>query len=204
MKGNYLSAVNLVLIAALCFASCKKESEEINDKHSLVVTVTDCNLNGWVDKRNPNTTITFTNGIAAPPLRNGSLEFNSPIGSLANFRSTSHHNTLLSSLTEFKYSTFIQNRVNNTDNIYVVLQIDRTGDGREDDRLLFEPRFQTGSYVAGILRDQGPHSRQRLANLGYVTWYLVVRSSPKTQPGNGWCIFLPGLVYQSKSYCPNG
>lgn len=155
MKKNYLFGVNLVLIAALCFVSCKKESAEFNNKPPLV-TVTDCNLNGWVDQRNPNTTITFTTGIATPPLKKGSLEFYSPIGSLANFRSTSHHNTLLSSLTEFQYSTFIQNRVNNTDNIYVVLQIDRTGDGLEDDRLLFEPRFQTGSYVAGILRDQGP------------------------------------------------
>jgi hypothetical protein len=34
--------------------------------------------------------------------------------------------------------------------IYVVLQIDRTGDGLKDDRLLFEPRFQTGPYIAGI------------------------------------------------------
>jgi hypothetical protein len=161
------------------------------------VTVTGCNLSGWVDQRNPNTTISFTEAPTMPPLGEGSLEFHSPTGSLANFRSTSHHNTFLSSLTEFRYSTFIINRVNSTDNTYVVLQIDRTGDGLEDDRLLFEPRFQTGSYVAGIAPDQGP-----TINNTWQTWDMLkgiwwLGPPPRPNPEMGGIYFsLPSYINQ--------
>ena len=117
-----------------------------------IITVTNCNLSGWVNQQN---SASFTTSVPEPPMNNGTLEFYSPTGTLANFRSTSFHNTLLSSITEFRYSSFIQSRVNTTDNVYVVLQIDRTGDGLEDDRLLFEPRWQSGHYVIGKAPDQG-------------------------------------------------
>jgi len=144
-----------------------------------VITVTDCNLHGWIDQRNANTTATFTTGVPAPLLGNGALEYTTLTGTLGNFRSTGHHNTLLSSLTQFSYSSYIQSRSNNTDNIYVVLQVDKTGDGLEDDRLIFEPRWQTGSWVAGVLPDQGPtlvNTWQTWDMLNAIWWF----GPPKT------------------------
>jgi hypothetical protein len=153
-KTSFMNTKTRLLSKHLLLLLCVSLSTPLFSQN--VITVTNCNLSGWVDQRNPNSTISVTGAVPMPPLGEGSVEFNSPTGSLANFRSTSHHNTFLSSLTEFRYSTFIVNRGNSTDNAYVVLQIDRTGDGLEDDRLLFEPRFQTGSYVTGIVPDQGP------------------------------------------------
>ncbi|WP_190300459.1 T9SS type A sorting domain-containing protein [Rufibacter hautae] len=127
-----------------------------NISAQTIITVTDCNLNGWVDLRYPNTTTAITTNAPNPPLGTGSLEYTTQTGALGNFRNESFHNTLLASLTTFKYSTYIQSRTNDTDNIFVVLQVDRTGDGLADDHLIFEPRWQTGSWVAGILPDQGP------------------------------------------------
>ncbi|MFD3001947.1 T9SS type A sorting domain-containing protein [Pontibacter toksunensis] len=139
----------LLLLAAMVFSTSVYSQ--------TVITVTDCNLDGWVDQGNPDIIATFTTGEAEPLLGNGSLEYTTLTGDLGNFRNESYHNTLLSSLTNFSYSTYIQSRTNNTDNIFVVLQIDRTGDGLKDDHLIFEPRWQTGSWVAGTgLTDQGP------------------------------------------------
>jgi len=80
-----------------------------------VVTVTDSNLNGWEKQPRPNMTLQFTAELPAPLLGNGSLEYYNPAGiPIIRVRSTSYHNALLSSLTEFRYSTFIQSRDNNT------------------------------------------------------------------------------------------
>ncbi|MEJ7589686.1 MAG: hypothetical protein WKI04_19215, partial [Ferruginibacter sp.] len=121
-----------------------------------IITVTDSNLNGWEKQQKPNTTLTFTTGVPAPPLGKGSLEYHSPTGISVVRVNASYHNTPLSSLTEFRYSTFIQGRDNNTDNICVVLQVDRNDDGISDDHFIFEPRFQTDCYVEGKVPDQGP------------------------------------------------
>lgn len=155
-----------------------------------IITVTDCNRDGWVDQRNPNTIATFTTGVAESLLGNGSLEYTTLTGALGNFRKESYHNTLLSSLTNFSYSSYIQSRTNYTDNLYVVLQIDRTGDGLEDDRLIFEPRWQTGSWVAGTgLPDQGPTVEQTWQTWDMLNaiWWL---GPPNTlNPENGGIYF---------------
>jgi hypothetical protein len=128
-----------------------------NGFSQTVITVTDSNLNGWEKQPRPNMTLQFTAGVPAPLLGNGSLEYYNPTGiPIIRVRSTSYHNALLSSLTAFRYSTFIQSRDNNTENIFVVLQVDRNDDGRSDDHFIFEPRFQTGRYVKGKVPDQGP------------------------------------------------
>ncbi|WP_162054891.1 T9SS type A sorting domain-containing protein [Pontibacter pamirensis] len=143
------SPKKLLLLTAMVFSTSVYSQ--------TVITVTDCNRDGWVDQGNPDIIATFTTGEAEPLLGNGSLEYTTLTGDLGNFRNESYHNTLLSSLTNFSYSTYIQSRTNNTDNIFVVLQIDRTGDGLKDDHLVFEPRWQTGSWIAGTgLPDQGP------------------------------------------------
>jgi hypothetical protein len=121
-----------------------------------IVTVTDCNLQGWTRQLQASTSLIFKNEPPAPVLGNGSLEFVTLVSNFGRFRNTNFHNTLLSSLTELSYSCFIQNRENTLDANYLVLQIDKNGDGRTDDRLEFDPRFQTGHYVTGIAPDQGP------------------------------------------------
>jgi hypothetical protein len=50
-----------------------------------VITVTNCNLSGWVDQRNPNSTISFNSAATMPPLGEGSVEFNSPTGIFGKF-----------------------------------------------------------------------------------------------------------------------
>ncbi len=139
----------LFLATALLSAKCFSQS---------VLTVTDSTLNGWERQPNPNpnTTLQFTTGIPAPLLGKGSLEYYSPDISFVKLRNTSYHNTLLSSITAFRYSTFVQSRDGNTDNIYVVLQIDKNDDGKPEDHLIFEPAWQAGQYAAGIAPDQGP------------------------------------------------
>jgi len=139
---------NFYLLLAVLFSSTAFSQ--------TIITVTDCNLQGWVKQPSANTTLQFTLGPSIPPLGKGSLEYFAPDRSQTRIRSTSYHNTLLSSITEFRYSTFIQSRQTNTDNIYVVLQVDRNNDGLTDDNLIFESRWQTGIWVAGILPDQGP------------------------------------------------
>ena len=119
-----------------------------------IITVTDCNLNGWEKQPLPGTTIEFSAAAPKPPLGNGSLRYHHPTGTrIIRVKSLYYHDTLLSSLTEFRYSTYIESRENNTDNVIIVLLVDKTMDGTVDDYLIFEPRFQTGKWVEGKLPD---------------------------------------------------
>lgn len=146
MKKNYLSASILFVLLIL---------SELNAMSQGTVTVTDCNPNGWVRQQLPGTSLTLKNGIETPPLGLGSVEFATPASSYVRFRNTSYHNTLLSSLTALSYAAYVQNRENNFNDIYVVLLIDKNGDGRTDDNLVFDPRYQSGQYVVGKFPDQG-------------------------------------------------
>nr|MBA2760776.1 hypothetical protein [Segetibacter sp.] len=134
-----------------------------------VVTVTDCNLNGWEKQPLPGTTVEFAAVPPKPLLGNGSLRYHHPTGSnIIRVRSQHYHDTLLSSLTELRYSTFIESRENNTDNVLFVMLVDKTGDGRADDYLIFEPRWQTGKWVEGKVPDQGPTVLRK-----WQTWDLL-------------------------------
>ncbi len=131
-------------------------------------------------------TLEFSAAAPKPPLGNGSLEYYNSTGiNIIRVRSTSYHNTLLSSLTELRYSTFIEGRENNTDNVFFVLQVDRTGDGIPDDNLVFECRYQTGKWVEGIAPDQGPtvlNTWQTWDLLKGIWWF---GPSPSTNPERG-------------------
>jgi hypothetical protein len=72
-----------------------------------------------------------------------SLEFDIPACSeyLVRMRNTKYDGFLLSSFTEFSYSTYVQARDNFYDDFFIVLQIDN-GIGIKIDNLVFEPKFQ--------------------------------------------------------------
>ena len=154
-----------------------------------IVTVTDCNLQGWVKQTQVGTTLLLKNGIAVPPLGKGSIEFSSPNVNFVRFRSTSYHNTLLSTLTEFSYSTYVQNRENNKDVNYVVLLIDKNNDGRTDDNIVFDPRFQSQPYIGNNFPDQG------LSIVGaWQTWNMLTGAwwlgpPPRPDPDHGGTLF---------------
>jgi hypothetical protein len=151
-----------------------------------MITVTDCNLNVWEKQTRPGMTLEFSAAAPKPPLGNGSLRYHNPTGiNIIRVRNLSYHNTLLSSLTELRYSTFIEQRENNTDNVFVVLQLDRTGDGIVDDHFVFEPRYQTGKWVEGIAPDQGAtvlNTWQTWDLLKGIWWF---GPSPSTNPSLG-------------------
>ena len=117
------------------------------------IVVTDCNLQGWVKQPTAGTSLGFKSGLAS--MGKGSLEFSSPNINFVRFRSTSYHNTLLSSITSWGYSTYVKQRTNNKDVHYVVVLIDKNNDGRTDDNLVFDPRFQSAPYIKNGMPDQG-------------------------------------------------
>jgi hypothetical protein len=121
-----------------------------------IIKVTDCNLSGWVKQPAAGTTVGFTKGPANTPLSEGSVEYYSPTQAQVRLRSTAYHNTLLSTLTEFRYSAYVQSRQNNTDDVYVILQVDGDGDGIPEGHLIFDPSLQTAPYITGSMPDQGP------------------------------------------------
>lgn len=129
-----------------------------------VVTITDCNLNGWVKETPPGTSLTFKNSPPVPLLGKGSLEFVSLNTNGVRIRCTSYHNTLLSSLTELSYSTYIHHREDRYNAIKVQLLIDRNGNGTADDRLVFDPFDQTLVYPFGQVVEIGAWQTWEMLN----------------------------------------
>ena len=152
------------------------------------IVVTECNLQGWVKQATAGTTLNFKN-IDNPPLGKGMLEFSSPNVNFVRFRSTSYHGTLLSSITEWGYSTFVKQRTNNRDVNFVVVLIDKNNDGRTDDNLVFDPRFQSAPYIKDGMPDQG------FAKVGvWQSWDMLkggwwVGPPPRPDPDQGGSFF---------------
>ena len=128
----------------------------INAFSQNLVTVTDCNLNGWVKQIPANTSLTFKNDPAFPILGKGSLEMIT-IAALKNvrLRNTNYNNTLLSTVTAMSFSSFIAHRENDYDAPFVVLQIDLNDDGKTDNFLEFGPQYQSAPWSIGVALDQG-------------------------------------------------
>jgi hypothetical protein len=158
----------------------------VSGQETLVVT--DCNLQGWVKQVTAGTTLTFKNTEDAP-LGKGSLEFSSPNVNFVRFRSTLYHGTLLSSITEWSYSTFVKQRTNDKDVNYVVVLIDKNNDGRTDDNLVFDPRYQSAPYVINGMPDQG------LSKVGvWQSWDMLkggwwIGPPPRPDPDQGGALF---------------
>ena len=119
------------------------------------VTVSDCNLSGWKIYTEPTGVVSFVNGPATPPLGSGSVQFS--LGTNGNGKAALVYNGLagtpLSALTQLSYATFVQQN-NSGQAPALELAVDYTGDGVADDRLVFEPVYQTGNYP-GVIQNGG-------------------------------------------------
>jgi CSLREA domain-containing protein len=123
------------------------------------ITVLPSSLNGWVRTTSGTATTNFVHGPATPPLGVGSgeLSVGSDGDSGAQFRQTLYNGTLLSDVTALTYSTYTS--IDTTappigdQTIYIILNIDKDGNGTLDTLLFFEPEFQHGYTTA--VPDQG-------------------------------------------------
>ncbi len=121
--------------------------------NSTVVQVTEISLDGWVKDEEHLGKIYFTNGPLITPLKKGSLEFYAPEnghGRFVRMENSAHSGTLLSSLTQLTYSTFIQKSGSKYDVPFIVLLVDADGDGAGDTHMFFDPRFQNPKDTNGI------------------------------------------------------
>jgi hypothetical protein len=75
--------------------------------------------------------------------------------SFVRLRDTTHSGTLLSDITELSYSAYVEQRDSTVDMILLVVLIDADGDGKSEHNLVFDARYQTGSFVAGGFPNQG-------------------------------------------------
>lgn len=155
-----------------------------------LITVTDCNLNGWVKQTSQEgATITFKNATPDPILGKGSLEFFTP-QLFVRLRNTQYHHSLLSTFTVFSYSTYIYDISKVNDVPYIILQIDITGDDIAEDALAFNPQFQTGHYAKEAL---APDQGMVQANV-WQTWDLLhgawwLGPPPRPDPYQGGPVF---------------
>lgn len=112
------------------------------------VTVSDCHLSGWAKFTEPTGLLVFANGPATPPLHKGSVEFS--LGANGNGKAAllyfGYAGTPLTAFTEMSYYTYVQYNVSGQAPA-LELAIDTTGDGVAEDRLIFEPVYQTGRYI---------------------------------------------------------
>lgn len=127
-----------------------------------VVTVTDCNLNGWLKQPVGNSSVGFINGPSTPPLGNGSVKFYVPPGTnpdwpgdFVRLRNGQYSGVPLSSLTELSYQTYIEARDTIVDIPFIVILIDINGDGTAEHNLVFDPRYQNSTFIRSTMPDQG-------------------------------------------------
>lgn len=138
------------------FPGCKKFSWSDFDYHNgfpgnvfnNVITVTDCNLNGWVKQEKKGNTIQLVSGPSDTYFRKGSIQFSVVnISALVRIRDTSYNDVLLSDISELKFLTYTQQLSTDTiETPFIVLQIDTSGDGITDFPLLYVPRYQDGTF----------------------------------------------------------
>jgi len=178
MEQHLLKQITAVLLSVISIASFSQNK----------VTITNCNLNGWVKQIPANTSLTFENEPANPILGKGSLEMITvPVQRNVRLRNTNYNNTLLSSITELSFSSFIAHRENNYDAPFVVLQVDLNGDGTTDNFLEFGPQYQTAPWSTGVASDQGT-----VITDSWQTWDIlhgVFWLGPDIDPEHGGTVF---------------
>ncbi|HEY3370552.1 MAG TPA: T9SS type A sorting domain-containing protein [Prolixibacteraceae bacterium] len=143
-KNNILIFILFLLIGITNFAFSQG-----------LVTVTDCNLNGWVRNAGGNSSLAFMNGPSTPPLGKGSLQFTTPDASFGRLRNTQYTGIPLASVTELSYSTYVQKRDSTVDVNFIVVLVDINGDGSSEHNLVFDPRYQTHPFIKNSMPDQG-------------------------------------------------
>ena len=153
-----------------------------------VVTVTDCNLNGWVKQVPANTSLAFKNQPSNSILGKGSLEMITiEVQKNVRLRNTNYNNTFLTSITQLGFSSFIDHRENDYDAPFIVLQIDLNGDGTTDNFLEFGPQYQTAPWSTGVASDQGA-----VVTGTWQTWDVlhgVFWLGPNIDPEHGGAVF---------------
>ncbi|HSF45906.1 MAG TPA: T9SS type A sorting domain-containing protein [Chitinophagaceae bacterium] len=126
-----------------------------------IVTVTDCNLNGWLKQPIGKSSLGFIKDGTNPPLGKGSLQFVVPEGGVfwpgdfVRFRNGQFSGTALSSLTELGYSTYIEERDTIADIHFLVVLSDINGDSSAEHNLVFDPRYQNPTFIKGTMPNQG-------------------------------------------------
>lgn len=143
---------------------------------SFAVLVTPGNMNGWqvntydssgvTPNIDPTYAGTFVIGPATPPVGTGSFRMQTGVdgGGAVKLQTSQFNGTLLSAITQLSYSTYVATNSGGTSADdqqapYVQIPVDYTGDGAYDDRLFFEPVYQTGTY--GNVSGAGPVPDQR-------------------------------------------
>ncbi|HEU4790288.1 MAG TPA: hypothetical protein VFS71_11430, partial [Flavobacterium sp.] len=165
-----------------------------NANPDIIITVTDCNLNGWVKQPVGNSSLGFVNGPDTPPFGKGSLKFNVPPGinfpgDFVRFRNGQYSGTNLSSLTELSYDTYVESREAPLDIHFMVLLSDINGDGTAEHNLVFDPRYQNSNFIKGTMPDQGLskiHEWQRWDAL-FGGWFYG--GDETTDPDHGGAFF---------------
>ncbi len=137
-------------------------------KADLVVVVTPSNLDGWnpivtdssgAPGGNPTGNAQFVNGPATPPLGVGSVNLSTGNGTTggdgsAQIRNSNYAGIALSSITALSYSTYVTSN-NGQQFPYLNLTISENGPGSANDKLYFEPPYQTPSTGNPSLPNQG-------------------------------------------------
>lgn len=114
------------------------------------VLVSPANQNGWTPfTSDPTAVVSFRTGPATPPLSSGSVQFDTGADGdqYGIIRHYGYDGTPLGSLTALDYSTITQSVSSTGQAPYIVLNIDYDGDSVAEDRLYFEPTYQTGGYT---------------------------------------------------------
>lgn len=145
----------LALIAGLFFCFIEKTNSQ------NTITVTDCNLAGWVKQPIGKSSLGFVNGPASPPVGNGSLKFYVPAGGIfwpgdfVRFRNGQYSGTRIASLTELSFDTYIEARDTIADINFMVVLSDINGDGTAEHNLVFDPRYQNPNFIRSTMPNQG-------------------------------------------------
>ena len=144
----------LFLILSIIIYSCNKSPVE--EVQVPPVVVTDANLHGWIKSPRGTATLQFLQGATIPFLGTGSIQYKTADKSFSKLLNTEFGGTLMSSITGLSYSGLVEQRDSTVDANSLILEVDTDGDNLSDFHLVFEPRYQTGKFVAGtLLPDQG-------------------------------------------------
>lgn len=142
--------------------------EKMEERLAPATVVSPGNMNNWAfDVRdsggnlnnNPTAGGQFVTGPFTVPIGSGSARLFTGNGTVggdggAELRNDSYAGVLLSSLTALSYDTYAT-QWNGQQLPYIVLEVDWDGDLTPDDRLFFEPAYQTPSSGNPLLPNQG-------------------------------------------------
>jgi hypothetical protein len=132
----------LCVVASLLFASFT---------YSQTVTVSKCNMNGWHALKNNGNNDAFLdldpNSAPGAP-GSGRLKVGKNGDTYASFTTGNNYKqSLLSSITELKYSTFVQQNGGKNLAPFISLDVDYDGDASAEDTWIFEPASQSTPVV---------------------------------------------------------